>query len=356
MSALDALLGKVSQDGIDLELQGGLNFKLPLSVTVNPVTEVIDVEMTGEFPYDNTESGLVAETMQDAIDELAGLTAVGGGASGFRYTFDTSTTDSDPGAGKFRFDNATIGSVANIYVDLSTYAAGDISDWLATIDDAIGTTKGYLWFHSASQADTWGVFRVTARTAGAGYDKFALVYVDSGPGGLPETTAGDTSLTFDALGRLDSVSLTSQVTGTLPVANGGTGLTAVGTALYLLRTNSGATANEYASITDVLSYAGYQDSNAARTGALSDAWKVGAGTHASGFAYTLPQDSDVAFPTGAEVTIYGTQGAASFVQGTGATVNKSATLQLTSNGAYSVITARKIGANTWLAFGDLATV
>ena len=39
--------------------------------------------------------------------------------------------------------------------------------------------------------------------------------------------------------------LTSGVTGTLPVANGGTGLTALGTAEQVLRVNSGATALEF---------------------------------------------------------------------------------------------------------------
>ena len=40
--------------------------------------------------------------------------------------------------------------------------------------------------------------------------------------------------------------LTTGVTGTLPVANGGTGLTALGTAAQVLRVNSGATALEFA--------------------------------------------------------------------------------------------------------------
>ena len=46
-------------------------------------------------------------------------------------------------------------------------------------------------------------------------------------------------------GTLANVDLTSQVTGTLPVANGGTNLTAVGTAGQVLTVNSGATGLEY---------------------------------------------------------------------------------------------------------------
>ena len=48
-------------------------------------------------------------------------------------------------------------------------------------------------------------------------------------------------------GALTGVDLTSQVTGTLPVANGGTNLTTLGTANQVLAVNSGGTALEYQS-------------------------------------------------------------------------------------------------------------
>ena len=48
-------------------------------------------------------------------------------------------------------------------------------------------------------------------------------------------------------GALTGVDLTSQVTGTLPIANGGTGLTSLGTAGQALIVHSGASALEYGS-------------------------------------------------------------------------------------------------------------
>jgi len=45
-----------------------------------------------------------------------------------------------------------------------------------------------------------------------------------------------------------TINLTTKVTGVLPVANGGTGLSALGTSLQVLRTNTGATALEFATI------------------------------------------------------------------------------------------------------------
>ncbi len=56
------------------------------------------------------------------------------------------------------------------------------------------------------------------------------------------TTTGTQTLTNKTIG-------VSQLSGTLPVANGGTGLTALGTASQVLRVNSGATALEFATIT-----------------------------------------------------------------------------------------------------------
>lgn len=55
------------------------------------------------------------------------------------------------------------------------------------------------------------------------------------------TTTGTQTLTNKTIG-------VSQLTGTLPVANGGTGLTSLGTASQVLRVNSGATALEFGSV------------------------------------------------------------------------------------------------------------
>lgn len=118
--------------------------------------------------------------------------------AGFPYTFSASTGDADPGAGTFRFDSGTIGSIAKLFIDLSAYAGGDVSDFLASLDDAIGTVKGFVWYRSLTDPTKWAQLKLTARTAGSGYDKLDVTVVDSGTGGLPTATAGDTILTFDA--------------------------------------------------------------------------------------------------------------------------------------------------------------
>jgi hypothetical protein len=72
-----------------------------------------------------------------------------------------------------------------------------------------------------------------------------------------------------------TINLTQKVTGTLPVANGGTGLTALGTSLQVLRTNTSATALEFATIStgaaagQVIQVLGATDSTQRTTTSLS---------------------------------------------------------------------------------------
>jgi len=61
-------------------------------------------------------------------------------------------------------------------------------------------------------------------------------------------TSGDvtTALGFTPRNAATAISLTADVSGILPIANGGTALSALGSALQVLRVNAGATALEYA--------------------------------------------------------------------------------------------------------------
>ena len=68
---------------------------------------------------------------------------------------------------------------------------------------------------------------------------------------LASASTARTNLGLGTVATLSTVSLTTNVTGTLPVANGGTGLAALGTGLQYLRVNAGATALEYATLTAV---------------------------------------------------------------------------------------------------------
>ena len=92
---------------------------------------------------------------------------------------------------------------------------------------------------------------------------------------------GTTSTTF--------TNLTTNVTGTLPVANGGTGLTAIGTSLQVLRTNSGATALQFATISTGTSWQSVQTTGFTATAGNG----YPCNTTSSTFTVTLPASPSV---------------------------------------------------------------
>jgi len=76
-----------------------------------------------------------------------------------------------------------------------------------------------------------------------------MPFIGNKPSAVPLTSADIADgIIVNADIANSTINLTTKVTGTLPVANGGTGLTALGTASQVLRTNSGATALEFATL------------------------------------------------------------------------------------------------------------
>ena len=193
-------------------------------------------------------------------------------------------------------------------------------------------------------------------------------------------------------GTLANVDLTSQVTGTLPIANGGTGITSFGSGIATFlgtpssanlatavtdETGSGALvfATSPTLVTPVLGTptsgtlsnctvdgtndVGFRNvpqelKNTSYTLVLADAGKHIAKSNTSAYTYTIPANSSVAFPLGTAVTFvnYGSSG--------NVTISiTSDTMRLASDGttgsrtlaAYGVATAIKVASTTWIISG-----
>jgi hypothetical protein len=138
-----------------------------------------------------------------------GFAGSGGGGRGFRFTFSATTTDADPGAGTLRASTAAYASAGSysLYIDLAEFNGTDVTAWLDSFDDTSSGVKGIIRLHSLADPTKWVEVLVTGWTTATGYRKLAVTYL-AGPGGLL-TTAGDTALSFDALGY----------TGTIGTAN-----------------------------------------------------------------------------------------------------------------------------------------
>ena len=141
------------------------------SITTPEFTEDAATRASKTLGFDST--GNVLTTVADFLP-------AGGDSAMFQYS--TTTTDADPGAGKFRLNHATISSATEMYIDDLEYNGTDVTAWVQSWDDVTGndTNRGRIRISKANTLDTWMVFKVTgAITDATGYSKITLVYIDS---------------------------------------------------------------------------------------------------------------------------------------------------------------------------------
>ncbi len=157
----------------------------------------------------------------------SGATGPRGYAGGdtFTYTYDNSSTaDSDPGAGNFKFDNATISSVTKIFVDLLDSNGTTVTNWLANMGG------GVVKLFNNSDPTKFAIFAVDSITAVGGYTKLNVTYTTSA--GTLGTAAGDSVITFappGPTGPPGNASTQGATGATGPVgADGATGATGAG--------------------------------------------------------------------------------------------------------------------------------
>jgi hypothetical protein len=94
------------------------------------------------------------------------------------WDFDTTTTDSDPGNGKVRFNNAAPASVTTIYFDNLDRDANTVTAWLDAFDDSTATPKGTLTATPAASPSGKLIFNVTGSVVdGTGYRKVTVTHV-----------------------------------------------------------------------------------------------------------------------------------------------------------------------------------
>ena len=118
----------------------------------------------------STSATAAAASAAQAADAIA--------AAGMQYLFSASTTASDPGAGYFRLNNATLSSVTAIYVDNLDNLGVDVSSWLDNFDASSNpTTKGVLTIRGIDSTECWLSVDVTAVADSTGYRTLTAAYI-----------------------------------------------------------------------------------------------------------------------------------------------------------------------------------
>ena len=106
-----------------------------------------------------------------------------GEKAGIVYQFSNATIMSDPGIGKFRYNNASLSSVTAIALDLADVNSNDLSNFISTWDDSNSTVDGTLEIKSNDNSDTTlTIFEVTAVASNSGWFQ---ITVQNGTGTIP---------------------------------------------------------------------------------------------------------------------------------------------------------------------------
>lgn len=106
-------------------------------------------------------------------------TALNGGAITIRYTFDSTITDADPGAGKLRLSSATQNTSTVIRTDVLDSTSVDWTAILDTLDSSTSTVKGEIRLAKINDATKWLLFQLTARATPSGYRNFTVTCTGS---------------------------------------------------------------------------------------------------------------------------------------------------------------------------------
>lgn len=122
--------------------------------------------------------GLTGAQGSQGTQGVQGTQGFQGPPGGFvlRYTFDTTTTDSDPGNGKLRLNNSTPASAAWIYADLLDAFGNDVTTILDAMDDQ-GSVANYgvlMLFQENASGSKWRAYVLLVVTTVTGYRKLSI--------------------------------------------------------------------------------------------------------------------------------------------------------------------------------------
>lgn len=155
-----------------------------ITQTINAITTTPDIADPTNFEADaNTLLNVELPNLQTQLNTwagqvnalVAGLNAIAAGsAMAISYTFSTTTTDSDPGAGTLRLNNATQNTATVVRADLLDAAGTDWSSALGTIGDSTSTVKGYLQISKLNDASKMLLFTVSALASPSGYKNITV--------------------------------------------------------------------------------------------------------------------------------------------------------------------------------------
>lgn len=106
-----------------------------------------------------------------------------GGAITIPYHFSTTTTNSDPGSGNLRLDQATQDTADTIRADVLDANGASWENLLDTMGDVTSAVKGHIRMVRATAPTEWFLFEITAVGSESGYRNITVVLSEIGTQG-----------------------------------------------------------------------------------------------------------------------------------------------------------------------------
>ena len=192
-----------------------------------------------------SRSGNKGDTGSQGIQGNTGNTGSTGAAgtnSQLSMTWNSSTSDADPGAGKIAFNNGTISSVSVLYIDDADDAGADISSYVQSWDDVTNSTaRGIVTITKEGTASTYATFKISGSVVDAsGYTKVAVTHIVSS-GTFSNTDGVGVHFSYsgnDGSGDMSSFTLAGTSGSNQTITNGNTLTIAAGSGVT---TTGGAT-------------------------------------------------------------------------------------------------------------------
>lgn len=267
-----------------------------------------------------------------------GIVMDNGGLVSIPYTFSTTTTDSDPGAGALRLNNATQNLATVIRADLLSSASADFTVALDAMDDSTSTVKGFILLYETSTPANFLLFSVTSVAAPSGYRNITVVCIGFS---AANPFANSDGVTLKFLRNGDKGDTGASGTSSLDFSSSGTG----------------NVTPPAAPAANCVGYIGAPQNiqNGNYTFVMADLGKhIWHDSATGGHQYTLPANASVAFPIGAILTVASGNGATFQIIRAGGVVLVAAGTTTDANvtiNAYGVVSLLKVATNVWIISG-----
>jgi len=153
----------------------------PLPAAPDPTVPSTFSTLAAAFVLAQKAEAVELETFRTQANALAaGLNAIATGAAlAIPLTFSTTTTDSDPGNGIVRLNQATQNTSTVIRTDLIGNDGSTWTDVIALFDDSTSTVKGFITLVDMDDATKWLVFSVASLATPSGYVNITVACVAS---------------------------------------------------------------------------------------------------------------------------------------------------------------------------------